>query len=94
MAVTKSVTEFLKIPMYEMTSEEFYSLYMDVDSKGLGIYKPLKSHQPAAIEKDANQSKVASKRGGSIAASSASGDSNRASPIPTIKSPPMVKNFS
>lgn len=39
--VTISVTDFLKIPMLEMNSEEFYSLYMDADNQKLGVYKPL-----------------------------------------------------
>ena len=43
MSVTKQVTEFLKIPMYEMTSDEFYTLYMDANGKELGVYKPLES---------------------------------------------------
>ena len=29
--VSQSVTDFLKIPMLELNSDEFYSLYMDVD---------------------------------------------------------------
>jgi len=41
--VTQSVTEFLKIPMHEMASEEFYSLYMDVDNQEIGIFNPLPS---------------------------------------------------
>ena len=39
--VSQSVTEFLKIPMLEMSSEEFYSLYMDVDNQESGLFKPL-----------------------------------------------------
>ena len=39
--VSQSVTEFLKIPMMEMSSEQFYSLYMDMDNQELGMYQPL-----------------------------------------------------
>ena len=42
LTVTRQVTEFLQIPMYEMTSEEFYSLYMDADKKMLQMFEPLK----------------------------------------------------
>ena len=44
--VSQSVTDFLKIPMVEMSSEEFYSLYMDVDNQELGMYKPLPVPKP------------------------------------------------
>lgn len=50
--VTKSVTEFLKIPMHEMTSEEFYSLLMDANVKDLNLYNPLpiSTEQPETAE--------------------------------------------
>lgn len=30
--------------MHEMASEEFYSLYMDVDNQEMGIFNPLRSN--------------------------------------------------
>ena len=44
--VSQSVTDFLKIPMMEMSGEEFYSLYMDVDNQELGMFKPLPVSKP------------------------------------------------
>ena len=50
-AVSKQVTDFLKVPMYEMSSQEFYSLYTDADRKELEIYRPLQSpHNMQATE--------------------------------------------
>lgn len=39
--VTGQVTDFLKIPMMELNSEEFYSLYTDVNNQEMGHFNPL-----------------------------------------------------
>ena len=49
--VTMSVTEFLKIPMNEMNSEQFYSLYADVDNQQLGFFQPLpQEHEEGQVD--------------------------------------------
>ena len=51
--IQKSTTEFLKIPMMEMQSDEFYSMYQDADNVELGKYNPLPTDVPSYYIEDA-----------------------------------------